>query len=293
MVINISLKGMPMFSLFNSKSKLAKDNTSDYFKLRKSFLDKELLLKGIIYEETKLKEEFEENEKTLDKFFLKNQTHSPYFELFEDVERSIKNSSSDMDMSFIDNSGNVDWASLIEVKASNELNEVFVDSMSINLNINDVDKYSKILNEELTDVKENIGLYKSSWGYLASLESKLKKFQGDVDFLKNNGLYKDSQSIRVHFIILFNLYNTHNIDVEKQYFELEVINGDKLQNVELTTKECLKLLQLRDWGLRVKQEVNDFIELRESGVNLGKQNHILHPNTEDELCVDISNLDVN
>jgi len=282
-----------MFSLFNSKSKLTKDNTSDYFKTKKYFLDKELLLKGMVYEESKLQEEFEENEKILDKFFLKNHTHSTYYELFGDVERSIKNSSSDEDMNFIDKSGNVDWASLIEIKASNELNEVFVDSLSVKLNINDVDNYSKILNEELVDVKESIGLYKSSWGYLTSLESKLKTFRTDVVFLKNKGLYEESQSIRIHLIIKFNLYKTNSIEIDKQYFELEVINGDKLQNVELTTKECLKLLQLRDWGLRVKQEVNDFIELRKSGVNLGKQNHILHSNKEDEIDIDISKLDIN
>ena len=282
-----------MFSLFNSKGKIAKDNTSDYFKTRKYFLDKELLLKGMIYEESKLQEEFEENEKTLDKFVLKNHTHSPYFELFDDVERSIKNSSSDMDNNFIDKSGNVDWASLTEIKASNELKEVFVDSISVNLNITDVDNYSKTLNEELIDVKENIGLYKSSWGYLSSLQNKLKEHISDVSFLKNKGLYKERQTIRIHFIVKFNLYNTNTIDIEKQYFELEVINGNKLQNVVLNTKECLKLLQLRDWGSSVKQEVNDFIELSESGVNPGKQNHILYSNTEDEIDIDISNLDIN
>jgi hypothetical protein len=56
---------------------------------------------------------------------------------------------------------------------------------------------------------------------------------------------------------------------------------------------CFKLLKLRDWGKQIKEKINDYLEMRESGINLGKQNHKLIPNYEDELDINILGLDVN
>lgn len=255
--------------------------------------NKRISIKGIIYEENKLEDEFKDCEKTIDKFFIKNHNNSPYYKLFVEIEETIKNSSPDISDKFIDSSGNVDWDNLIKIKSTNELNEVFIDSISINLNIDDVDNYQKILKEELKEVKENIGLYKSSWGYMASLEGKLKSLDSNIDLLKRNRVYKESKALRIHFTIKFNLSNTDTIDVEKQYFKIEVLNDNELLNLELNSIDCLNLIQLRNWGVYVKNEIYSFIEMREIGIDPGKQNHILKFNTEDELDIGISNLDIN
>ena len=283
-----------MFSLISLKNKLTKtNNNNDYLLNEKYFLDKELLLKGIIYEEKKLEEEFKDCEKIMDKFFLKNKTHSSYYRLFVEIEERIKDSSPDITPRVLDENGNVDWEYLTRIKSSSEINEVFVDSLSINLNIKDVEEYHKILKEELKEVNENLGLYKSSWGWKVALNDKLESLVSNIEFLKTNQIFKEYITFKVHFTIKFNICSTNNIDVEKQFFKLEDINTNKLLDLEFSSKDCLKFIELRDWGTFVKKEIKDYLEMRESGMDYGKQNHILYPNTEDELDIDISNLDVN
>ena len=283
-----------MLSLISLKNKLTKTkNNKDYLINEKYFLDKELLLKGIIYEENKLEEEFKDCEKTMDKFFLKNHTHSPYYKLFIEIEERIRDSSQDINHKVIDDNGNVDWGYLTRIQSSTELNEVFVDSFSINLNIKDVEKYHKILKEELKEVNENLGLYKSSWGWKVAINEKLDNLVSNIEFLKNNQIFKEHITFKVHFTIKFNIRSTNNIDIEKQFFKLENVNTKELLDVEFSSKDCLKFIELRDWGTFVKKDIKDFLEMRESGLDLGKQNHQLYLNTEDELAIDISNLDVN
>jgi hypothetical protein len=194
---------------------------------------------------------------------------------------------------FISEEGEVEWGRVLNVKKTKELNEVFVDSISVNLNFKDIEQYHKILDEELIDVKENLGLYKSSWGYLAELTRRMKQLKSNIEFLKKKTIYEESKTFRVRLVVEFDFFGSGSVDVNRQYFKLESINDLKSLNVKLNSEDCLKLLKLRNWGKRVKEEIKGYLEMRESGINPGKQNHKLIPNYEDELDINISGLDVN
>tara|TARA_B100000768_G_scaffold84190_1_gene79599 strand:+ start:347 stop:1186 length:840 start_codon:yes stop_codon:yes gene_type:complete len=276
-----------LFKKKNSRSVTVDISRSKYY------IDKELHLKGIIYEEKKLEEEYKENEKVLPKVCLVNKTNSPYYDLISDLELTFNKSELRNPEDFISEEGEVEWGRVLNVKKTKELNEVFVDSISVNLNFKDIELYHKILDEELIDVKENLGLYKSSWGYLAELTRRMKQLKSNIEFLKKKTIYEESKTFRVRLVVEFDFFGSGSVDVNRQYFKLESINNLKSLNVKLNSEDCLKLLKLRNWGKRVKEEIKGYLEMRESGINPGKQNHKLIPNYEDELDINISGLDVN
>jgi hypothetical protein len=276
-----------LFKKKNSRSVTVDISRSKYY------IDKELHLKGIIYEEKKLEEEYKENEKVLPKVCLVNKTNSPYYDLISDLELTFNKSELRNPEDFISEEGKVEWGRVLNVKKTKELNEVFVDSISVNLNFKDIEQYHKILDEELIDVKENLGLYKSSWGYLAELTRRMKQLKSNIEFLKKKTIYEESKTFRVRLVVDFDFFGSGSVDVNRQYFKLESINNLKSLNVKLNSEDCLKLLKLRNWGKRVKEEIKGYLEMRESGINPGKQNHKLIPNYEDELDINISGLDVN
>jgi len=279
-----------MCTLFKKKNSRS---VTDDISRSKYYIDKELHLKGIIYEEKKLEEEYKENEKVLPKVCLVNETNSPYYDLISDLKLTFNKSELRNPEDFISEEGKVEWGRVLNVKKTKELNEVFIDSISVNLNFKDIEQYHKILDEELIDVKENLGLYKSSWGYLAELTRRMKQLKSNIEFLKKKNIYEESKTFRVRLVVEFDFFGNGSIDVNRQYFKLETINNLKSLNVELNSVDCLKLLKLRDWGKQIKEKINDYLEMRESGINLGKQNHKLIPNYEDELDINISGLDVN
>jgi hypothetical protein len=276
-----------LFKKKNSRSVTIDISRSKYY------IDKELHLKGIIYEEKKLEEEYKENEKVLPKVCLVNKTNSPYYDLISDLELTFNKSELRNPEDFISEEGKVEWGRVLNVKKTKELNEVFVDSISVNLNFKDIEQYHKILDEELIDVKENLGLYKSSWGYLAELTRRMKQLKSNIEFLKKKTIYEESKTFRVRLVVEFDFFGSGSVDVNRQYFKLESINNLKSLNVKLNSEDCLKLLKLRNWGKRVKEEIKGYLEMRESGISPGKQNHKLIPNYEDELDINISGLDVN
>ncbi len=276
-----------LFKKKNSRSVTVDISRSKYY------IDKELHLKGIIYEEKKLEEEYKENERVLPKVCLVNKTNSPYYDLISDLELTFNKSELRNPEDFISEEGEVEWGRVLNVKKTKELNEVFVDSISVNLNFKDIELYHKILDEELIDVKENLGLYKSSWGYLAELTRRMKQLKSNIEFLKKKTIYEESKTFRVRLVIEFDFFGSGSVDINRQYFKLESINNLKSLNVKLNSEDCLKLLKLRNWGKRVKEEIKGYLEMRESGINPGKQNHKLIPNYEDELDINISGLDVN
>ena len=276
-----------LFKKKNSRSVTVDISRSKYY------IDKELHLKGIIYEEKKLEEEYKENEKVLPKVCLVNKTNSPYYDLISDLELTFNKSELRNPEDFISEEGEVEWGRVLNVKKTKELNEVFVDSISVNLNFKDIELYHKILDEELIDVKENLALYKSSWGYLAELTIRMKQLKSNIEFLKKKTIYEESKTFRVRLVVEFDFFGSGSVDVNRQYFKLESINNLKSLNVKLNSEDCLKLLKLRNWGKRVKEEISGYLEMRESGINPGKQNHKLIPNYEDELDINISGLDVN
>ena len=279
-----------MCTLFKKKNS---SSVTDDISRSKYYIDKELHLKGIIYEEKKLQEEYKENEKVLPKVCLVNETNSPYYDLISDLKLTFNKSELRNPEDFISAEGKVEWGRVLNVKKTKELNELFIDSISVNLNFKDIEQYHKILDEELIDVKKNIGLYKSSWGYLTELTRRMKKLESNIEFLKKKNIYEESKTFRVRLVVEFDFFGNGSIDVNRQYFKLETINNLKSLNVELNSLDCLKLLKLRNWGKRIKKEIKEYIEMRESGINLGKQNHKLIPNYEDELDINISNLDIN
>jgi len=276
-----------LFKKKNSRSVTVDISRSKYY------IDKELHLKGIIYEEKKLEEEYKENEKVLPKVCLVNNTNSPYYDLISDLELTFNKSELRNPEDFISEEGKVEWGRVLNVKKTKELNEVFIDSISVNLNFKDIEQYHKILDEELIDVKESLGLYKSSWGYLAELTRRMKQLKSNIEFLKKKTIYEESKTFRVRLVVEFDFFGSGSVDVNRQYFKLESINNLKSLNVKLNSEDCLKLLKLRNWGKRVKEEIKGYLEMRESGISPGKQNHKLIPNYEDELDINISGLDVN
>ena len=286
-----------MFSLFN-KAKIKSTvndikSTIDDVSRSKYYLDKELHLKGIIYEENKLREELEENEKVVPRVCLNNKSHSPYFDLIKDLKLTYDKSDYIDKKNYIDKNGKVEWSKLLHVKSTRELNEVFIDSLSVNLNIKDVERYREILEAELKEAKEDLGLYKSSWGYVAELSKRLKKLKTNVDFLKKNKLYLESKSYRIRLVVEFDFYGSGSIDVNRQYFKLETVNNLKSINVEFNSEECLQLLKLRDWGSHVKEQINDYLEMKELGIYPGKQNSQIMKNVDDELDIEIKSKYIN
>ena len=121
----------------------------------------------------------------------------------------------------------------------------------------------------------------------------MKQLKSNIEFLKKKNIYEESITFRVRLVVEFDFFGSGSIDVNRQYFKLESINNLKSLNVKLNSEDCLKLLKLRNWGKRVKEEITGYLEMRESGINLGKQNHKLIPNYEDEWDINISGLDVN
>lgn len=127
----------------------------------------------------------------------------------------------------------------------------------------------------------------------AELTRRMKQLMSNIEFLKKKNIYEESKRFRVRLGVEFDFFGSGSVDVNRQYFKLESINNLKSLNVKLNSEDCLKLLKLRNWGKRVKEEIKGYLEMRESGINPGKQNHKLIPNYEDELDINISGLDVN
>ena len=126
-----------MISLFKKRNK---EQLSDGVSRSKYYIEKELLLKGIIYEEKKLAAKYKEVEEVVPRSCLVNRIHSPYYDLASDL-MSNYNRSEDIDINkYMDKEGKVAWGKLIHVKKTKEFNDVFIDSMSINLSIPDVEE---------------------------------------------------------------------------------------------------------------------------------------------------------
>ena len=275
-----------------------------YFKdmdRRKYFFERELLLKGMIYEEKVLEEEFKETEKVIDKIFIKNHTHSVYHELFdshndtESTDLDFLCNKSKIDSELYDKVLRSDERFLRRIASSNDFSEVFIERFSVIKNLDVVHEYHKILKEELVEVKKNLGLYKSSWGYLDSIQESLKTLNENVEFLKKNQLFENHLELKVHLVVRFIPYKT---EIEAQHFKIEVLKSSEedqseFTNGRLSSQECLKLLQLKDWGTFVSDEVESFIELRKDGIDPGKQNHKLIKNDPEEMDIDYDQLDVN
>ena len=281
-----------MFSLLNKRNK---NTIHDLVSRSKYFLEKELFLKGIIHEEVFLKEEYKEVYENLPKVCHENLSCSPFYKLVSDL-KSMAEIPKKRNPEFInreDGSVDIDWGILNNIIRTEESSEVFVDSMSIKLNVQDIEKYHIVLHRELKEAQEFIGLYKSSWGYLTQINLKIKSLEDNIEFLKRYNLFKDSLIFSIRLVIEFNFMGSGSVDIEKHYFKVELLNEKTDQNIHLNTKECLKLIELRNWGVFIKKDLINYLEINEDGIHPGKQNHKLFINTEDELDIDISNLDVN
>jgi len=301
-----------MYTRFRFKNLQGKKTLSDYFThfdKNKYFLEKELLLKGIIYDETERKKEFEQTVVdtdahmvkngfpiSLDKPYLRNHIGSAYYDLFNDSDNSLKSA-----VYYLCNKSKISWFKHFALKVknqnilekdqtSNELVDKFVHSFSLKLNFDEINEYKNILNEELAEVNEILGLYKSSWGCLSSLNNQLKYLKANVNFISKCDLFKENVKFEIYFIIQFHPNTT---EIEKQYFSVKKLGEKTMGEIELSSEECLKLIQLRNWGSFVKQEIKDYKVIRESGVNAAKQNYMLHKTNEDDFAIDMSNLDVN
>jgi len=264
-----------MISLFKKRNK---EQLSEGVSRSKYYIEKELLLKGIIYEEKKLAAKYKEVEEVVPRSCLVNRIHSPYYDLASDL-MSNYNRSEDIDINkYMDKEGKVAWGKLIHVKKTKEFNDVFIDSMSINLSIPDVEEYQKILKEQLIEARGNLGVYKASWGYMTELNRRLKELKTNVEFLKKNHLYLESKMLRIDLVLEFDYFGSGDIDIYRQYFKVESIGGIKSITAELSAKDCLKLVELRDWGSRVKKEIEEYKDLISSGIQLGKEGGSLFDN---------------
>jgi hypothetical protein len=301
-----------MYTRFRFNNSQGKKTLSDYFThfdKNKYFLEKELLLKGIIYDEAVRKKEFKQTVVdtdahmvengfpiSLDKSYLRNHIGSAYYDLFNDSDNSLKSAAS-----YLCNKSKISWFKyftlkvndkniLKNVQRSNEVIDKFVNPISLNLNFDEINEYSKILKEELIGVNEVLGLYKSSWGSLSNINDKLKSFKYSVEKIKEWCLFKENTKFEIYFVIVFQPDST---EIDRQCFRVKVIGDNTDDRVELSTYECLQLLQLRNWGDFVKEEIRVFKEIRESGVNVAKQNYILQKTEENDYSIDMSNLEVN
>jgi hypothetical protein len=297
------------FRFNNSQGNKTVGNFFSHFNMNKYFLEKELLLKGIVYDEAERKKEFKQTVVdtdahmvengfpiSLDKSYLRNHIGSAYYDLFNDSDNSLKTA-----VSYLCNKSKISWFkhfilkvnnknSLKENQRPNDLVDKFINSFSLKLNLDEINEYKDILNEELIEVNEVLGLYKSSWGYLSNINDKLKSFKYSVEKIKEWCLFKENTKFEIYFVIVFHPDST---EIDRQCFRVKVIGDNTDDRIELSTYECLQLLQLRNWGDFVKEEIRVFKEIRESGVNVAKQNYILQKTEENDYSIDMSNLEVN
>ncbi|GEM_PF-3834734 len=279
-----------MISLFKKRNK---ETLTDGVSRSKYYLEKELLLKGIIYEEKELEAQYKEVEEVVPRSCLVNRINSPFYKLVSDLKSNYKKSELFDVNKFMDNEGKVAWGKLILVKKTKELNDVFVDSMSTNLNVKEVEEYQEILKEQLIEARGNLGVYKASWGYMTELNRRLKELKSNVEFLKKNHLYLESKMLRIDLVLEFDYFGSGTIDIYRQYFKVETIGGIKSNTAELNAKECIKLIELRNWGTRIKQEIEDYRELSASGIQLGKEGGSLFDDVHSNEIKDFDELEVN
>lgn len=257
-----------MISLFKKRKK---GQLTDGVSRSKYYLEKELLLKGIIYEEKQLEAQHKEAEELVPSSCLVNKINSPYYNLVSDL-KSNYNQSEHYDVEkFMDDDGEIAWGKLLNVKKTKVLNDVFVDSMSINLNMSDIEEYQKILYEQLIEARGDLGVYKASWGYMTELNRKLKELKSNVEFLKKNQLYLESKMLRIDLVLEFDYFDSGTIDIYRQFFKVETIGGLKSITADFNAKDCLRLVELRNWGGRINDEIKDYKELSSSGIHLSKQ----------------------
>ena len=192
----------------------------------------------------------------------------------------------------MDNEGKVAWGKLIHVKKTKEFNDVFIDSMSINLSISDVEEYQEILKEQLIEARGNLGVYKA-WGYMTELNRRLKELKTNIEFLKKNNLYRESKMLRIDLVLEFDYFGSGTMDIYRQYFKVETFGGIKSNTAELNAKDCIKLIELRNWGTRIKQEIEDYRELSASGIQLGKEGGSLFDDVHSNEIKDFDELEVN
>jgi len=279
-----------MISLFKKRNK---ETLTDGVSRSKYYLEKELLLKGIIYEEKELEAQYKEVEEVVPRSCLVNRINSPFYKLVSDLKSNYKKSELFDVNKFMDYEGKVAWGKLILVKKTKELNDVFVDSMSTNLNVKEVEEYQEILKEQLIEARGNLGVYKASWGYMTELNRRLKELKSNVEFLKKNHLYLESKMLRIDLVLEFDYFGSGTIDIYRQYFKVETIGGIKSNTAELNAKECIKLIELRNWGTRIKQEIEDYRELSASGIQLGKEGGSLFDDVHSNEIKDFDELEVN
>jgi len=279
-----------MISLFKKRNK---ETLTDGVSRSKYYLEKELLLKGIIYEEKELEAQYKEVEEVVPRSCLVNRINSPFYKLVSDLKSNYKKSELFDVNKYMDNEGKVAWGKLIHVKKTKEFNDVFIDSMSINLSISDVEEYQNILKEQLIEARGNLGVYKASWGYMTELNRRLKELKSNVEFLKKNHLYLESKMLRIDLVLEFDYFGSGTIDIYRQYFKVETIGGIKSNTAELNAKECIKLIELRNWGTRIKQEIEDYRELSASGIQLGKEGGSLFDDVHSNEIKDFDELEVN
>ena len=279
-----------MISLFKKRNK---ETLTDGVSRSKYYLEKELLLKGIIYEEKELEAQYKEVEEVVPRSCLVNRINSPFYKLVSDLKSNYKKSELFDVNKFMDNEGKVAWGKLILVKKTKELNDVFVDSMSTNLNVKEVEEYQEILKEQLIEARGNLGVYKASWVYMTELNRRLKELKTNIEFLKKNHLYLESKMLRIDLVLEFDYFGSGTIDIYRQYFKVETIGGIKSNTAELNAKECIKLIELRNWGTRIKQEIEDYRELSASGIQLGKEGGSLFDDVHSNEIKDFDELEVN
>ena len=279
-----------MISLFKKRNK---ETLTDGVSRSKYYLEKELLLKGILYEEKQLEAQYKEVEEVVPRSCLVNRINSPYYNLVSDL-KSNYNKSELFDVNkFMDNEGKVAWGKLIHVKKTKELNDVFVDSMSTNLNVKEVEEYQEILKEQLIEARGNLGVYKASWGYMTELNRRLKELKTNIEFLKKNNLYRESKMLRIDLVLEFDYFGSGTMDIYRQYFKVDTIGGIKSITAELNAKDCLKLVELRNWGTRINQEIEEYRELSASGIQLGKEGGSLFDDVHSNEIKDSNELQVN
>jgi hypothetical protein len=279
-----------MISLFKKRNK---ETLTDGVSRSKYYLEKELLLKGIIYEEKELEAQYKEVEEVVPRSCLVNRINSPFYKLVSDLKTNY-NKSQLLDVSkFMDNEGKVAWGKLIHVKKTKELNDVFVDSMSTNLNVKEVEEYQEILKEQLIEARGNLGVYKASWGYMTELNRRFKELKTNIEFLKKNNLYRESKMLRIDLVLEFDYFGSGTIDIYRQYFKVDTIGGIKSITAELNAKDCLKLVELRNWGTRINQEIEEYRELSASGIQLGKEGGSLFDDVHSNEIKDSNKLEVN
>jgi hypothetical protein len=165
--------------------------------------------------------------------------------------------------------------------------------MSTNLNVKEVEEYQEILKEQLIEARGNLGVYKASWGYMTELNRRFKELKTNIEFLKKNNLYRESKMLRIDLVLEFDYFGSGTIDIYRQYFKVDTIGGIKSITAELNAKDCLKLVELRNWGTRINQEIEEYRELSASGIQLGKEGGSLFDDVHSNEIKDSNKLEVN